>query len=298
MPQQVAYFGDEKLIGEKRFVAETSNGCALGGSLEEAMLFGLFEVLERDAFLLKWHAKLPVPAIDLSTINDDRIYAICERIRSLGFQVYLFNTTTEFGIPCVAAYCVNNENRAPRFFVAGGCHLQPIRAVAGCLKELAAHAQIAHSIYSNRRKRVEELKGNPKKILQLEDHYLYYYHPQHFNVTDFLFKREIPYLSFDKAFYEHKIHSINLTNELKSVISRIQKYGYEVIVVDQTPEIYREIGLFAVKMIIPGILQLGFGHYGSRALTQKRLREAPVTMGYATKPLSSNQLNHAPHPFP
>jgi len=36
----------------ERFVQQCSNGCASGGSLAEAVLFGLLELIERDAFLL------------------------------------------------------------------------------------------------------------------------------------------------------------------------------------------------------------------------------------------------------
>ena len=52
------------------FVYETSNGCALGGSLEEAIFHGIMEVVERDSFLLTWYAKLPLPRLDLSSAND------------------------------------------------------------------------------------------------------------------------------------------------------------------------------------------------------------------------------------
>ena len=37
------------------FVFECSNGCATGSCLEEAVLFGLLELVERDAFLLGWY---------------------------------------------------------------------------------------------------------------------------------------------------------------------------------------------------------------------------------------------------
>lgn len=45
------------------FVYETSNGCALGGSLEEAIFYGIMEVVERDSFLLTWYAQLPSHAL-------------------------------------------------------------------------------------------------------------------------------------------------------------------------------------------------------------------------------------------
>jgi ribosomal protein S12 methylthiotransferase accessory factor len=37
---------------DRAFLADTTNGCALGSCLEEAILYGILEVAERDAFLL------------------------------------------------------------------------------------------------------------------------------------------------------------------------------------------------------------------------------------------------------
>ena len=42
-------------VAADSFVFECSNGCATGSCLEEAVLFGLLELVERDAFLLGWY---------------------------------------------------------------------------------------------------------------------------------------------------------------------------------------------------------------------------------------------------
>ncbi|GMA57772.1 hypothetical protein GCM10025858_22750 [Alicyclobacillus sacchari] len=60
IPEQIAYYGPT--ADHKRFVTESSNGCAIGGTLEEAVLYGIFEVLERDGFLNMWYAKLRFPS--------------------------------------------------------------------------------------------------------------------------------------------------------------------------------------------------------------------------------------------
>ena len=58
VPESIAYYS----LGHRdAYVYETSNGCAIGGSLEEAIFHGILEVVERDAFLLTWYAELPLP---------------------------------------------------------------------------------------------------------------------------------------------------------------------------------------------------------------------------------------------
>src|SRR5262249_31050201 len=62
VPEHVAYWDPP---GDVRVVYECSNGCALGNSPEEAALYGLFEIAERDAFLMAWYAGTPLDRVRL-----------------------------------------------------------------------------------------------------------------------------------------------------------------------------------------------------------------------------------------
>lgn len=76
VPERLAYYS---LGFHDGFVYETSNGCALGSSLVEAIFHGILEIVERDAFLLTWYAQLPLPAIDLTSSNDRELQWMIER---------------------------------------------------------------------------------------------------------------------------------------------------------------------------------------------------------------------------
>ncbi len=62
IPELLAYYS---LGYEEGFVYETSNGCALGGSLEEAIFYGIMEIVERDSFLMTWYAELALHVLTL-----------------------------------------------------------------------------------------------------------------------------------------------------------------------------------------------------------------------------------------
>jgi ribosomal protein S12 methylthiotransferase accessory factor len=68
LPEQVIYYDSQLTSREKRFVYETSNGCALGGSLEEAIVYALFELVERDSFLVHWYNHMPPIKLDISSV--------------------------------------------------------------------------------------------------------------------------------------------------------------------------------------------------------------------------------------
>jgi ribosomal protein S12 methylthiotransferase accessory factor len=68
-------------------------------------------------------------------------------------------------------------------------------------------------------------------------------------------------------------------------------------VVDLTPPEIGELGLRAVKVLVPGAYPMNFDsrwpHFGGG-----RLRQVPVGVGLRDDPLPISQLNRVPHPFP
>ena len=94
------------------FLDETSNGCALGGSLEEAIFYGIMEVVERDSFLLTWYAQLSLPRLDPYSANDKELELMIDRARAAaGYDIYLYNSTMEHGIPSVWAMAKNRKQK-------------------------------------------------------------------------------------------------------------------------------------------------------------------------------------------
>ncbi|MCG6197318.1 YcaO-like family protein, partial [Anoxybacillus sp. LAT_38] len=134
-PELLAYYSSG--CGHS-FVYETSNGCALGGSLEEAIFYGILEVVERDSFLMTWYAQLPIPRLDPYSANDQELRLMIERLRAVtGYDVYLFNSTMEYGIPSVWTLAKNRKQKGVNLICAAGAHPDPVRAVKSSLHEIA-----------------------------------------------------------------------------------------------------------------------------------------------------------------
>lgn len=297
VPEDIAYFGDYDRKTE-RFVLESSNGCALGGCMEEAILHGLFEVVERDAFLLMWYAKLNCQSINLERIDDDYVYYLYQSIEKLGYKVFVYNTTTDINIPSFAAFCVNSKFEAPYLFTSAGTHIDPIKAIRGALQEVAAHAQNARFIYFNNKERISLLSKDTQQISTIEDHYLFYYDPLNRGELDFLLKGEKNKVDINTLFY-NPIHFNNITDYVDLFVDRIIRLGFDVIVVDQTPhlEIYKDQNLSAVKVLIPGTLPPAFGMNNDRVFELDRVYNYPVKIGLKKEKLTKNDLNRSLHPF-
>jgi ribosomal protein S12 methylthiotransferase accessory factor len=180
---------------------------------------------------------------------------------------------------------------------AAGAHLDPIRAVKSAIHELAGMMLTLDKKFEANREKYELMLNVPFLVQQMEDHSMLYSLPQAQERLQFLLDENRPLRTFDEEFKWKSRHA-DLTDDLKDILHVFRRLNLEVIVVDQTtPEIMRN-GLHCVKVLIPGMLPMTFGHHLTRVTGLERVLRVPVELGYAKQPLTLEQLNPHPHPFP
>lgn len=295
VPQWLAYYNSGCKDG---FVYETSNGCALGGSLEEAIFYGILEVVERDSFLMTWYAQLPVPRFDPYSTDDQELRLMVDRLQAVaGYDLNLFNTTMENGIPSVWVVAKNKKQKGVNLICAAGAHPDPIRAVKSAIHELTGTMLMLDKKFEANQKKVEQMLHDPFLVQQMEDHSMLYNLPQAQKRLQFLLDENRPLRTFDEE-YKWKARHADLTDDLKDILQVFRRLKLDVIVVNQTrPEVSRN-GLHCVKVLIPGMLPMTFGHHFTRLVGMERVLRVPVELGYVKQPLTLKQLNPHPHPFP
>src|SRR5665213_1931383 len=67
LPAELVFLGDLGNSGSTRIGYATSSGMACAEILDQALMRGLCELLERDAFMIVWANRLSLPALDLAT---------------------------------------------------------------------------------------------------------------------------------------------------------------------------------------------------------------------------------------
>ncbi|SDN38759.1 TOMM precursor leader peptide-binding protein [Bacillus sp. OK048] len=296
VPELLAYYS---LGGRSQgFVYETSNGCALGGSLEEAILYGILEVVERDSFLMTWYAQIPLPRLDPASIEDQELQLMIERMRAVAkYDLYLFNSTMEHGIPSIMAIAKNRKEKGMNLICAAGAHLDPVRAVKTAVHELAAMMLSLDEKLEANQEEYGRMLHDSSLVQQMDDHGMLYGLPQAEERLQFLLDNHRPLQSFDKEFKRKSTH-LDLTDDLQDILQEFRRLNLDVIVVDQTtPETIRN-GLYCVKVLIPGMLPMTFGHHLTRVTGLERVFRVPMELGYSNQPLTAEQLNPYPHPFP
>jgi ribosomal protein S12 methylthiotransferase accessory factor len=296
VPELLAYYSLG--CGSRGFVYETSNGCALGGSLEEAILYGILEVVERDSFLMTWYAQLSLPRLDPASIEDQELLLMIERMRAVAeYDLYLYNSTMENGIPSILAIAKNRKDKGMNLICAAGSHLDPVRAVKTAVHELAGMMlSLDEKLEANQEEYVRMLHDSTL-VQQMDDHGMLYGLPQAEERLQFLLDDRLPLRSFKEEFKWKSTH-LDLTDDLQDIVQVFRRLNLDVIVVEQTtPETARN-GLYCVKVLIPGMLPMTFGHHLTRVTGLDRVFRVPMELGYSQEPLTAEQLNPHPHPFP
>ncbi|GFZ93307.1 hypothetical protein GCM10008018_44620 [Paenibacillus marchantiophytorum] len=294
VPESLAYYSSGFGSG---FVQEGSNGCALGGSLEEAILYGILEVAERDSFLMTWYAQLPIPRLDPYSANDQELLLMVQRLRAVaGYDIHLFNMTMENGIPSIWALAKSVSPGKVNLICAAGAHLDPVRAAKSAIHELAGRLIFLQEKFEAGMEHYKPMLDDPFLVLQMEDHAMLYGLPQAEERLQFLLDGQRPLRTFDEEF-KRKANHADLTDDLKEMIEVFRRLNLDVIAVDQSSLETLRNGLHCVKVLIPGMLPMTFGHHLQRLTGLKRALRVPAELGYAKKPLKAGQLNPHPHPF-
>ena len=281
------YYFDQK-IGEAQIYQTISTGLSCHCSLEEAILGGLLEVIERDGFSLTWQGMLSHPHIIPESLSDAN-HALLECIEQSGHSVTLLNGTTDLGIPTIIAVAFSECRPAPPLVVSAASDLDPEDAIRKALEELVHTRRYMRELqaWTGPEYTVDDYNQVKSQI----DHLKLWGAEHMANHAKFL-------ISSENRVKFNDIPSIKFGNPKTSLIElveRIHSKGYSCLFTDLTTSDIRSLGLRVVRAIIPGLHPFFIGHKW-RARNCKRLYEAPQQYGH--QPVSRNFDNPIPHPFP
>jgi ribosomal protein S12 methylthiotransferase accessory factor len=128
------------------YLIEEYNGPAAGNCLEEAVLQGLCEVVERHVGSVISHDRLATPLIDPDTVTDPAARELLEKFRRNGIQVYLRDFSLDTGIPSVGALAYDPATfpHDSEIVFTCGTTPEPNKSVVRALTEIAQLAGDFH----------------------------------------------------------------------------------------------------------------------------------------------------------
>lgn len=272
LPTAYCYYGYAKQH-QIEFTRADSNGCAAGNTLEEAILQGFLELVERDSVAVWWYNRLPKPAVDLAAFNEPYFQALLDFYQQHHRDLWVLDLTGDLNIPTFVAISRRNDLAVENIILGFGTHLDPQIAILRALTELN---QSLPAVLFNKYEQSRAYRDcYPEALAWWQTATI---ENQPYLIPDRTVKAKTP------ADYPHN-WSDNLETDVMNCVNLAQSKGLETLVLDLTRP---DVRLSVVKVIVPGLR-----HFWPR-FASGRLYNIPVQMGYLTAPLTEEQFNPQP----
>lgn len=231
-----------------------TNGLASGNIIEEAILHGIFEVIERDAWSIFEITKRNKKEINKESIKNEIILNLLDKFEKEGIKIKLIDLTADLDIPTIAASADDTVLKDAALLTLGvGTHLNPEIAVIRALSEVAQSR--ATQIHGTREDTVRAdfmRKTGYERMKKSNKHY-FIGEDKKINLADIE----------DKS-------SNTVKKDIETTIEEIQKVGLnQVLFTDLTRA---ELGINVARAVIPGaeLYTLDNERLGTRSLEYER----------------------------
>ncbi len=288
VPAQLAYlpYHFHNDPGEPIINWPITTGAAAGLTEEDAMIRGICEVIERDAFIITYLNKLSPPKVDLEN-SGEFLAKIAAEFKKYFLELNIYALPTDAPVAVMLAVISDLTGFLPAICVGAKAHADPFRAAKGAALE-AFHVRIGCKMMLERRTPEKDYS----KIRNPGDHVLFWSQNERKGDLDFLNKNGKLI-----SIRQNERTNENTQDSLNNLINFFKQNNLEAIWADLTPKHFRKTGIFIGKAIIPKFQPLfmdeRFPYYGG-----ERLYKLPVLLGYLQGPLSEDEFNKLPHPFP
>jgi ribosomal protein S12 methylthiotransferase accessory factor len=288
LPAQLVYLSWRRIASsEARIAYSTSSGLACGPTLTEAVLFGLLELVERDAFMLMWNNRLSLPRLDWR--GDASLGPFVERyLAPTGARFTTVDLSGFLAVPVTAAIVEGDGETEPALAVGAGCAATIRDAVVKAVAEAFAVRSWGRTMLQ-----APGADGLERPIATFADHIRFYLRRPRAERARFLTAsaraigvREIPSLVGTTAL-----------DQIEEIAAKLAGQGAHAYAVDVTTPDLRDAGLAVAKVVSPELCSLDV-HHDARFLGGTRLYRLPVGLGLRETPATSAELNPDPHPFP
>ena len=266
----------------------TSTGLACAQSELEATLKGLCEVIERDAFIIRWRGALPCTRVNIDPASPI-FTTYMEKFVRPGLEYTIFQTSLDLPYHSFLGVLQDRRHTPTRILVGGACHPDPHRAVLKTLIELAQGFQWANHV----RSRKITLDPEFSSITTFESRMELYVFGDQQRAFDFLFDHPVT-INLSELESEERG---DMATTLAEGVSRLQAMGLDPIAVDMTSSDAKECGMSVIKVVIPECEALE-GDHRMPFLGGRRWREVPARIGLRPSHLTLEERNLQPHPYP
>ena len=239
-----------------------SNGCAAGNTLEEAIVQGFLELVERDSYAIWWYNRSQRTELDLDQFGDSYVRDLKNQLAETGRRLWVLDITTDLGIPSYVAMSYSMQNGQEFVEYGSGSHFDPRIALLRSLTEVNQFLSLGLMGLRDAGQSSNDSAGP----FRLKAH---------------------PYLIPDgepaiRPHLDMKFGSLDTREQALACVDIAKRAGLDFLVLDQTrPDIETPV----VRVIVPGL------RHFYRRFGPGRLYDVPVKLGLRDKPILESELN-------
>jgi oxazoline/thiazoline synthase len=239
-----------------------SNGCAAGNTLEEAIVQGFLELVERDSYAIWWYNRLQRAEVNLDQFEDSYVRDLRAQLTETRHKLWVLDITSDLGIPTFVAISHWMQNSQENIEFGSGAHFDSRIALLRALTELTQFLSIG--LMGGGTGEKPTLDGSTPLRL-----------------------RNYPFLTpSGRATVQpgatSKFGRLNNTREqVHACVSVAKRRGLDFLVLDQTR---LDIEVPVARVIVPGL------RHFYRRFAPGRLYDVPVKLGLRDRPILENEL--------
>jgi ribosomal protein S12 methylthiotransferase accessory factor len=240
-----------------------SNGCAAGNTLEEAIVQGFLELVERDAYAIWWYNRLQRPQVDLGQFDDAYIRDLQHQLAETGRRLWVLDVSSDLGIPSFVTIAHWMKDGQEFIDFGSGAHFDARIALLRAMTELNQFLSIG---LMGGRAQIPSSQASSESPFRLQEH---------------------PYLTPSGASAMRpdpaaKFGRLEAREQVSACVEIAKRAGLDFLVLDQTRA---DIEVSVVRVIVPGL------RHFYRRFAPGRLYDVPVKLGWRDRALSEHELN-------
>ena len=289
VPATLVYLSSPDISLADWFTPPTSNGLAAGPDFNSAALAATYELIERDAFMISWLARLP-PRQVLFRHTAGLPGKIADHYEQFGVELRVYWLQNDLDPYVMMALTLDKDPSRPATLVGLGCHLDPNVALCKAILEISQgrHAEIRRYRDTPPQKNLQRYED----VRTLEDHSAY--HTVHGRLAEFSF-----ILDNDRQVMLDQLPNGSQAlpeADLHTCVEQLHSRGLRVFYSDLTTPDVAPYPIRVVRALSTGLQPIAFGN-GEQRLGGSRLYELPHKLGFSDSVLREDELNPCPHPL-
>jgi ribosomal protein S12 methylthiotransferase accessory factor len=277
VPGQIVSLSYFHGTNETAYFYPTSSGCAVARTAEEAALKGLLELIERDAVMIRWYARLPPPALSVDALKLPRNASRqCRRL-----ELRFLDLTVDGEVSVVGVTCIERTGR-PCFLIFSAASALDVAAAAHkALIEVAQGRPFIKSLSASL-----EASAEDTVFADFETNLRFYAEPANARYFEWFLQNEQVSARASRS-VPHAAEPLKL---LADLLDRCARMNITPIAFDITTPEMHDCGFFACRVVAPELVPL--------CVPSAPYLGHPRLAAYIASACRSPIPQWVPHPFP